>query len=136
MEESIREGFGLNERAAKSYSPLTLAYIGDSVYELVLRTVVVEGGDRPPKELHRAGAALAKAQTQARMITALQPILTEEERAVYKRGRNAHPATTAKHASTGDYRRATGFEALMGYLYLSGQEERLIELIRIGWEDV
>lgn len=136
MEESIRSKFGLKGKAAQFYSPLTLAYIGDSVYELVLRTVVVGGGERSPKELHRAGAELAKAQTQARMITALQPHLTEGERAIYKRGRNAHPATTAKHAATGDYRRATGFEALMGYLYLSGQEERLIELIQIGWEEI
>ncbi len=134
MEESIRSCFGLPARDRRAYSPLTLAFLGDAVYELAVRTVIVEKGSRPPKELHRASSRLAKAETQSRMAELLQGELTEEELAVYRRGRNAHPATVARHATVGDYRRATGWEALMGYLYLGGQEERLLELIRKGWQ--
>ena len=132
MEKGIREIFCLPRRDLRTYSPLTLAFLGDAVYELVIRTVIVEQGSRPPKELHLASNRLVKAETQSRMAEALQEELTEEERAVYRRGRNAHPATTAKHATTGDYRRATGWEALMGYLYLSGRQERMLELIQQG----
>lgn len=132
MEKGIREVFGLPCRDLRTYSPLTLAFLGDAVYELVIRTVIVEQGSRPPKELHLASSRLVKAEAQSRMAEALQEELTEEERAVYRRGRNAHPATTAKHATTGDYRRATGWEALMGYLYLSGRQERMLELIQQG----
>ena len=134
MEESIRTCFGLDCKDVRSYSPLTLAYIGDGVYELVIRTVVVVKGNRPPKQLHRTSSELVKAQTQAQMIEILKPILTEEEAAVYRRGRNANPSSMAKHASMNEYRKATGFEALMGYLYLSGQEERICELVKLGLE--
>ncbi len=136
MEESIRELFQLGERDIRSYSPLTLAYLGDSVYELILRTVIVEQGNRPPKELHKAGSHLAKAKTQAMMMETIRPLLTEEEQTVYRRGRNANTATMAKHASMQEYRKATGLEALMAYLYLQGRIERLLELIRVGWENV
>ena len=134
MEESIRKVFGLSPRDLRTYSPLTLAFLGDAVYELAVRTVIVARGSQPPKELHRASSRLVKAESQSRMAELLQVELTEEEQAVYRRGRNAHPATTARHATTGDYRRATGFEALMGYLYLAGREERMLELIRKGLE--
>ena len=136
MEESIRQHFQLGEKDVRSYSPLTLAYIGDGVYEVVIRTVVVSKGNRPPKELHKAGVDLAKAQTQAKMMEAIKPALTEEEAAVYKRGRNANTATMAKHASMQEYRKATGFEALLGYLYLAGQKDRIMELVKIGWESL
>lgn len=134
MEESIRALFALPGGDVRAYSPLTLAFLGDAVYELVIRTKIVEQGNRPPKQLHLASSKLVKAETQSRMVELLVEHLTEEELVVYRRGRNAHPATTAKHATTGDYRRATGFEALLGYLYLSGREERLIALIRQGLE--
>lgn len=133
MEKGVRKAFDLPGRDIRTYSPLTLAFLGDAVYELAVRTVIVEQGSRPPKELHLASSRLVKAETQSRMAELMQEELTEEERTVYRRGRNAHPATTAKHATTGDYRRATGWEALMGYLYLTGREERLLELIRQGW---
>ena len=136
MEESIRPHFQLGEKDVRSYSPLTLAYIGDGVYEIVIRTVVVSKGNRPPKELHKAGVDLAKAQTQAKMMEAIKPALTEEEAAVYKRGRNANTATMAKHASMQEYRKATGFEALLGYLYLAGKKDRIMELVKIGWESL
>ena len=130
MEESlslsnrIRELFALKEVDMKSYSPLTLAYIGDAAYELVIRTMVVEKGNRQANQLHKITTSYVKAQAQAAMIEALEMDLTEEELAVYKRGRNAKSYTSAKNASILDYRKATGLEALIGYLYLSGREER------------
>ena len=138
MEESlslssrIRELFGLKEVDMKAYSPLTLAYIGDAVYELVIRTMVVEKGNRQASQLHRLTTSYVKAQAQAAMIEALEPELTEEELAIYKRGRNAKSYTSAKNASILDYRKATGLEALIGYLYLSGREERVLFLIKEG----
>lgn len=138
MEESlslssrIRELFGLKEVDMKAYSPLTLAYIGDAAYELVIRTMVVEKGNRQASQLHRLTTSYVKAQAQAAMIEALEPELTEEEHAIYKRGRNAKSYTSAKNASILDYRKATGLEALIGYLYLSGREERVLFLIKEG----
>jgi len=136
MEKGIKQIFGLAEQDIRTYSPLTLAYIGDGVYELVIRTVVVAKGNRRPKELHKRSSMLVKAQTQASIVEALKPLLTEEERDIYRRGRNANSATMAKNASMQEYRKATGFEAVMGYLYLTGQEERLIKLVKQGLESI
>ena len=142
MEESIslldliKQSFELKEVDIRAYSPLTLAYIGDCVYDLVIRTVVVERGNEPANKLHKKTVAYEKAQTQASMIEALLPYLTEEEEAVYKRGRNAKSYTSAKNASIGDYRKATGMEALVGYLYLTGQEARIMELIKTGLKEL
>lgn len=138
MEESIslldliKQSFELKEVDIRAYSPLTLAYIGDCIFDLVIRTVVVERGNEPANKLHRKTVAYVKAQTQAAMIEALLPELSEEELSVYKRGRNAKSYTSAKNASVGDYRKATGLEALMGYLYLTGKESRMLELIKTG----
>lgn len=140
MEKGIREAFGLSGREVKTYSPLTLAYLGDCVYELVLRTVISEKSEASSKHHTSEGARLAKAPSQAALIKALlgepdQPgLLTEEEYAIFKRGRNASPSHTAKNATTSEYRLATGFEALIGWLYLGGENERIYELIRTGWE--
>ena len=142
MEESIslldliKQSFELKEVDIRAYSPLTLAYIGDCVYDLVIRTVVVERGNEPANKLHKKTVAYVKAQTQAAMIEALLPELSEEELSVYKRGRNAKSYTSAKNASVGDYRKATGLEALMGYLYLTGQEARIMELIKTGLKEL
>ena len=142
MEESIslldliKQSFELKEVDIRAYSPLTLAYIGDCVYDLVIRTVVVERGNEPANKLHKKTVAYVKAQTQAAMIEALLPYLTEEEEAVYKRGRNAKSYTSAKNASIGDYRKATGMEAVVGYLYLTGQEARIMELIKTGLKEL
>ena len=144
MEESltllklIKRDFGLGEVDLRTLSPLTLAFVGDCVYDLILRTVIVERHNASPNQLHREKSRLAKAPAQAEMAEALQEHLTQEEIAVYRRGRNAKSHTTAKNASVLDYRKATGLEALYGWLYLSGQEERLLQLIRIslgvlGW---
>lgn len=134
MLDLIKTSFGCEERDVRSYSPLTLAYIGDGVYDLVIRTLVVERANRPPNELHKLTSAYVKAEMQAKMIVALKDELTEEEAQVFKRGRNAKPYTTAKNATRADYHKATGFEAVMGYLYLTGQNQRMLELIRSGLE--
>ena len=139
MEKSIdflREQFELENRDIKTYSPLTLAYIGDGVYEIVIRTILVSNGNCPPNKLHKRASALVKAGAQSAMMEEIEPLLQQEEEAVYKRGRNAKSYTMAKNATMADYRRATGFEALMGYLYLDGREERMIELIKAGLEKI
>lgn len=132
--ESIKEIFQCKEQDVRAYSPLTLAYIGDAIYELVVRSVVVERANRSANDLHKRSVKYVKAEAQAKMIMALQEILTEEEMAVYKRGRNAKSYTVAKNASMSDYRKATGFEALMGFLYLTNQNSRMLFLIKQGIE--
>lgn len=118
----------------RRYSPLALAYIGDAVYDLLIRTEVVAEGNGPVNSYHRKVSSVVKAEAQSRLAQALFPVMTEEEQNVYRRGRNANFHTRAKHASGGDYHRATGFEALLGYLYLTEQYTRITDLIRIGRE--
>lgn len=130
--KQLKELFHLEDRDLRTYSPLTLAYIGDGVYELVIRTVLVKKGNCPVNQLHRKASSLVKAAAQSAMMEKIEPELTEEEHSVYRRGRNAHSPTMAKHATMSDYRRATGFEALMGYLYLKEDYVRMLELIRTG----
>lgn len=128
---AIKNVLDLKESNPKQLSPLVLAYIGDSIYDLVIKTYILDSrGNMPVNKMNRIASSLVKAETQSKMIGLIEPLLTESEDAVYKRGRNAKSYTSAKNATIGDYRRATGFEALMGYLYLSGQYERMAELIR------
>ena len=139
MEQSLesfsawfRELYHLDKPDVREYSALTLAYIGDAVYEIIIRSYIVGKGNAPVERLHKRSSRLVKAETQANLIMAIEDQLTEEEHAVYKRGRNAKSYTKAKNATVADYRRATGFEALMGYLYLQGRYVRMVELIRAG----
>lgn len=135
MEESLsffKEAFRLKPVDAGMYSPLVLAYIGDAVYEIMIRTKVVNGGSEPVNRLHKRTASLVKAETQARLLMAIEDSLSEEEHAVYKRGRNAKSGSMAKNATMKDYRMATGFEALVGYLYLAERYDRLSELVSLG----
>lgn len=132
--EQIKLTFECKEQDVRAYSPLTLAYIGDAIYDLVIRSVVVERANRSANDLHKKTVRYVKAETQAAMIMALLEELTEEEQAVYKRGRNAKSHTMAKNASMSDYRKATGFETLMGYLYLTDQTDRLLYLVKKGIE--
>lgn len=132
MLEQIKEAFECGRVDVRAYSPLTLAYIGDAVYDLVIRTVIVERANRAVNELHKRAVKYVQAGVQAAMIEALGDELTAEEEAVYKRGRNAKSHTSAKNASIQDYRKATGFETLMGFLYLTGQTERMLYLIKTG----
>ncbi|MBD5529912.1 MAG: ribonuclease III [Lachnospiraceae bacterium] len=130
--EQIRSRFQCRDVDIRTYSPLTMAYIGDAIYDLVIRTVVVERGNRSANDLHRKTIQYVKAGAQAEMIEALSDMLTEEEAGIYRWGRNAKFYTKAKNASVGEYRRATGMEALMGYLYMTGRAERMLELIQEG----
>ena len=132
----LSELFGLEPHDIRTYSPLTLAYIGDAAYEIVIRTILVRKANMQVNKLHRHAAGLVKAEKQSAMIEILEPLFTEEEKQIYKRGRNAKSYTKAKNASTIDYRRATGFEAVMGYLYLKGDYKRMIDLIRAGLGEV
>ena len=106
----LSEVFGLEQHDIRMYSPLTLAYIGDAAYEIVIRTILVRKANMQVNKLHRHAAGLVKAEKQSAMIEILEPLFTEEEKQIYKRGRNAKSYTKAKNASTIDYRRATGFE--------------------------
>ncbi|MCI7739632.1 MAG: ribonuclease III domain-containing protein [Clostridiales bacterium] len=138
MDESIKylkEQFQLEDIDIRTYSPLTLAYIGDAAYEMVIRSILVMQGNCPVGAFHQRASRLVKAPTQSKMMECIEPILTEEEAHVYKRGRNAHSSTTAKNASVIEYRRATGFEAVMGYLYLKQDWKRMIDLVKVGLEN-
>ena len=138
MDESIKylkEQFQLEEIDIRTYSPLTLAYIGDAAYEMVIRSILVMQGNCPVGQFHQRASRLVKAPTQSKMMEYIEPLLTEEETHVYKRGRNAHSSTTAKNASVIEYRRATGFEAIMGYLYLKQDWKRMIDLVKVGLEN-
>jgi ribonuclease-3 family protein len=130
IDSYIREQFDVPDVDIRTYSPLTLAYIGDGVFDLVIRTVVVGKGNTRANQLHRRTSGIVKAHTQAEIIGYLEERLTEEERDVYRRGRNAKSPTMAKNATVSDYRKATGLEALVGYLYLTDRFERLVELIK------
>ena len=128
----IREQFGIPSKDIRTYSPLTLAYIGDAVFDLIIRSLVVDKCNTQANKLHQKTSAIVKAGTQATMILALEPLLTPEELEIYHRGRNAKSPTVAKNASVADYRKATGFEAVMGYLYLTDQFDRALELTKAG----
>lgn len=130
--ECFKEALKLREIEAREYSPLALAYLGDAVYELAIRTLVMNRGNVQVNKMHKKTASLVKANAQAEFYKVLEEELTEEEKSVYRRGRNAKSATMAKNATMKDYRMATGFEALMGYLFLTGQEERMASLLGHG----
>ncbi|MCI9148043.1 MAG: ribonuclease III [Hungatella sp.] len=133
--EAYYNNMGIGKTDPAMYSPLALAYLGDGVYELMIRAKVMSQGNMQVNKMHKKSTSLVKARTQAEMMRFLEPRLTQEERAVFKRGRNAKSATVAKHATVIDYRMATGFEALVGYLYLSDQFDRLSELIGQGLKE-
>lgn len=117
------------------YSSLVLAYMGDAIYEVYVRErVIAEHEDMPAYKLHRLTIEYVKAHAQSNSMQAVEPLLTEAEEAVYKRGRNAKSATVPKNADLTEYRRATGFEALIGWLYLSNEKERLEELMKTAFE--
>ena len=131
----IHKAFAFKYVDIRTYSPLVLAYIGDGIYELVIRSLLVGQGNAQAAKLHKRASALVNAGAQAAMAEKVKEQLTEEELHVFRRGRNANSPTMAKHATMSEYRRATGFEALMGYLYLEGRTERLLELVKLGLEE-
>lgn len=126
----IKNALHLPDTDIKTYSPLTLAFIGDSIFDLIIRTAVVESGNAPVNKLHKRASKLVQASAQAELYHSVKEMLTEEEIAIFKRGRNAKSFTSAKNAGVVEYRIATGLEALVGYLYLTDQMGRLLELIK------
>lgn len=144
MEESVKFEFhdyiqktlDLQEVDITSYSPLVLAFIGDCVYDLVIKTMIINRGNKQVHKLHEETSRFVQASTQSLMMRSMQELLTEEEHAVYRRGRNAKSVSPAKNQSITDYRRATGFEALLGYLYLKKEYKRLLELVKAGLDSL
>ena len=130
--DDIHNLFQISQKEINSYSPLPLADLGDAVFEIIIRTIIVEKKSGTVKSLHRQSSDLVNAKAQAELISRIMNTLTEQEISIYKRGRNAKSHSVAKNADIHDYRSATGFEALMGYLYLNGEMERLLELIQLG----
>ena len=112
-------------------SPLTWAYVGDCVYELYIRTKLVDTTKLKPHELHIKSVKYLKAKAQAETLKKLETILTEEEKEIVRRGRNTQTHHIAKNASMQDYMYATAFEALIGYLYLTKQDDRLFEMMKM-----
>ena len=131
LTDAIIEGLDLKKANPRQLSPLVLAYIGDCVYDLIIKTYLLDKkGNMPVNKINKMASGLVKAQTQSGLIGIIEDKLTEEEEAVYKRGRNAKSYTSAKNATIADYRRATGFEALIGYLYLKDEYSRMVELVK------
>ena len=131
-ESYMRREFEMKEVNIDSYSPLTLAYIGDSVYDLIIKSLVINEGNKQVKKLHQETSHMVQASAQSEMMRVIQGVLTEEEHAVYRRGRNAKSVSPARNQSLTDYRRSTCFEALMGWLYLKSDWKRIIDLVKIG----
>lgn len=132
--EEIHQGFGECDIDIRTYSPLTFAYIGDAIFEMVIRTLIVERGQRAANTLHKHTTKIVCARTQAAIVEAIMEDMTQEEQDIYRRGKNTKLHSSAKNASLSDYRKATGFEAVCGYLYLSGNTKRIVELVKLGIE--
>lgn len=124
--------FNIERKEATEFSPLVLAYIGDAVYELMIRSILVSRGNRPVNKLNKDATSLVKAAAQSEIVKLISDKLSEEEYTVFKRGRNSSPHTMAKNASMSDYKYATGFEALIGFLYLDNRCDRALELVKLG----
>lgn len=123
-----KEG-AITEAEARQLNPVVLAFVGDAVYSLYVRERLVRSGAGKASEFQRASSKIVSAEGQSEFLTVLEPLFTEEELDVYKRGRNAKKATKSKNASAVAYNRSTGFEAVIGYLYLTGKEERIQQLL-------
>lgn len=135
MEKSLgllNQHFPLTEVELRTYSALSFAYIGDSVYDMIIRTMIVSKGNNRPNKYHREVIKYVNAKAQTEMMGIIKEYLTEEEITMFRRGRNSKTISPAKNQSHHDYRIATGFEALIGYLYLAGRMERIMELVEIG----
>lgn len=118
----------------KRMKPLALAYIGDTLFDLYIRSRIVLTREEAPKLMHTEAVHYVKAASQAQMMKLIMEALSEEETEVFKKGRNQKSLTVPKNASLMDYKWATGFEALLGYLYVQGAQERLYELMRLAVE--
>lgn len=131
MEHRVMEE---NKVDIRQYSPLALAYMGDCIFDLCVRTYILKQANMPANKLHQSSKKLVNATSQSKMYKELLEIVKEEEKSILKRGRNAHTNTRAKNSTMIDYKNATGLEALFGYLYLKGEQERINELFKICLE--
>ena len=127
----ISEYTNIDKDKVLGLSPLVLAYIGDVIFEIFIRTVLVGKGEVKVGQLHKKSITFVKAKAQAEMVGKLKDMLTVEETNIVRRGRNIKPASPPKNADIMDYRYATAFEALIGYLYLLGKHERLFEILEL-----
>ena len=132
LNKYLNEKFGIEGKDIRTYSPLTLAYIGDAIFDVIIRSILVNKGNTAVNKLHKRASDIVKAGTQSAFIKALMDNLTEEEADIYRRGRNSKPHTKAKNATTMDYLDATGFD--VGYLYLTDNMDRICELVELGIE--
>ena len=126
----------MNESQLRTYSPLAFAYIGDSIYDLIIRTMIVSRGNNRADRYHHEAIKYVNANAQMKMYQTIKDILTEEEQTIFRRGKNSKPASTAKNQSLHDYKIATGFEALYGYLFLAGKMDRILELTEYGLKNI
>lgn len=129
MSDCLEKEISGQKLKPEEYAPLQLAYIGDAVYEMFVRTHLLKQGNFTVNELHRMSKGFVSAKAQSDKMQELESYLSDEEIRIFKRGRNAKSGTVPKNADVGDYHRATGFEALVGYLYLKGEFDRLYELM-------
>ncbi|MFA9380768.1 MAG: Mini-ribonuclease 3 [Acetanaerobacterium sp.] len=120
----------------KLKSPLALAFLGDAVFELMVREHLSRMGNMPAHTLHVKAVTLVRASAQAKAVELISPVLTEDEMSIFKRGRNANSTTVPKNANPADYRAATGLEALFGYLHLKGEHKRVRKLFEMIWESL
>ena len=132
LNDYLNGKFGIESKDIRTYSPLTLAYIGDAIFDVVIRSILVNKGNTAVNKLHKRASDVVKAPSQAAFVKVLMDDLTEEEADYYRRGRNSKPHTKAKNATTMDYLDATGFEAVIGFLYLTGNMDRICELVNLG----
>ena len=133
--KTITENWNVTKKDIRTYNPVTLAFIGDTIYDLFVRTLIVGEGNASVNVMNRRAASIVKAEAQAKVHDLILPMLSEQEADILRRGRNAHKKTSAKNASITDYHKATGVEALIGYLYMSGDTERIYEIMRLAISD-
>ena len=132
----MQEIFQMKEVDIREYSPLALAYIGDCIFDLIIKSLVLNQGNKQVQKMHKETSRIVQASAQSLMMREIQKHLTEEEHLVYKRGRNTKTVSPARNQSLTDYRRATGFESLLGYLYLKKEWKRMLELVKIGLDSI
>lgn len=130
--ESVLDEINIKQEDIGNFSPLVLAYIGDTVYELFIRTLVVGRGNAPVHKLHKQSVDFVKAKAQSDTIHRLMEFLEPEEQDIVRRGRNAKSGTIPKNADVTEYKYATGFESLLGYLYLKRDYERLMQVLKMS----
>lgn len=136
LPEKIKEQFDIKDTDINTYNPLTLAFIGDSVYEIIVRTMVVSKGNKSVNALAKDKNRLVNAKTQSRIAEILSDEFSEEEADIYRRGKNAKTANHSKSAAYSEYHRATGLEAVFGYLYLTGNLDRCLELLKTALDKI